>query len=265
MDQVPFIENSLQAAAKIANRYFGKVSQSIKTGDNNQVLTETDLEVGQYLVSEVEKNFPEDNILDEEAGVIDRGASRTWVIDPIDGTSNFAEGLPTYGIMIGLLENNQPTLGGLVLPAFDEVFVGGRDHPTTKNGQSVSCSTKEKLLNCLVAYGIDGHQENPDRTHQEAETLGKIVLGIRNLRSTNSAYDMAKTVEGKYALFLNQTTKVWDNVAIQALIEGAGGICTDFYGQPIDYSQTLTNPELNYTICAGPEVLHRQIQDIIGS
>lgn len=265
MSYTAFIEHTLISAAQIANTHFGKVSQTVKAGDNNQVLTEADIAIGKQIVAAIQATYPNHNVIDEEAGVINNESKLTWVVDPIDGTSNFAEGLPTYGIMIGLLENDEPIAGGISLPAFEEVFIGGVDTPATKNGSPVTVSQQSHLLDSLVAYGIDGHQENPDRTTAEVAILKDIILGIRNLRTTNSAYDMAKTVEGKYGVFLNQTTKIWDNVAIQAVIEAAGGVCTDFFGKSIDYSNHLERSQENFTICAGAPQLHTQIQELVAT
>lgn len=268
MDTTDFIKQTLTQASHIAQRYFGNISSITKDGDNNQVLTEADLAIGKYIVAEIQKVFPADNIIDEEAGVVDKKSNYTWVVDPIDGTSNFAAKLPTYGIMIGLLERDlngteTPIAGGIALPAFDELYLGGRRQPATKNGRPILVSSETELKHTLVAYGIDGHQEAPEKTHSEIATLAKIVLAIRNLRTTNSAYDMAHACDGAYGLYLNQTTKIWDNVAMQAVIEAAGGTCTDFFGNPLDYSNPLTKIETNYTICAGAPSLHSQIQAII--
>lgn len=112
-----FISQTLISASKIANDNFGKVSETTKQGDNNQVLTETDLAIGKYIVQKIQTSFPDFNIIDEEAGVIDKKGRFTWVVDPIDGTSNFAAGLPTYGVMIGLLDGAIPIAGGIALPA----------------------------------------------------------------------------------------------------------------------------------------------------
>jgi myo-inositol-1(or 4)-monophosphatase len=264
MSYLPFISKTLQSVKSIAVNNQKKVSPlTIKAGDNNQVLTETDIEIGKTIVDAIQTAYPGHNIIDEEAGVIDNGSDITWVVDPIDGTSNFAMGLPTYGVMVGVLEQDKPVAGGVILPSFDELYLGEQGTQATKNREPISVSTQASLLNCLVAYGIDGHQEAPQKTKAEAVLLGEIILSIRNLRTTNSAYDMAKTTEGMYGLFLNQTTKIWDNVAIQPIIEAAGGICTDFYGQPIDYSNHLKRSEENFTICAGSVQLHQQVQEII--
>jgi len=260
-----FIAQTLEIAAEIANQNFGQVSETTKVNDNNQVLTETDLAIGKHIIEQIQATFPEHNIIDEEAGVIDKKSQLTWVVDPIDGTSNFAAGLPTYGIMIGLLDGATPIAGGIALPAFNQLFMAEKGNGATCNGKKIKVSDKTKILSTLVAYGIDGHQEAPQKTIAETQVLAKIILTIRNLRTTNSAYDMAHVSNGKYGAYLNQTTKIWDNVAFQPIIEEAGGIVTDFWGQPIDYSNPLTKVETNFTICAGAPTIHQALQNIIHS
>lgn len=261
-----FLSQILKEASQIANRNFGKVSSSsIKTGDNNQVLTETDIEIGKLLVSKLQETYPNYNIIDEEAGIIDKQSEYTWIVDPIDGTSNFANGLPTYGIMIGLLKGNEAIAGGIVLPAFDQVYIGEKGNGAFCNGEQLHVTSEKRLLSSLIAYGIDGHQEDPEKTIQEAALLAKIILAIRNLRSTNSAYDLVQVAAGRYGAILNQTSKIWDNVAIHIIIEEAGGVVTDFWGGPMDYSNPLQKIENNYTICAGSPELHKQLQEIIHS
>lgn len=266
MDYQNFIIQSLNCAAEIANNNFGKVSSiSTKSGDNNQVLTETDLAVGKLIVQKIQVAYPDFNIIDEEAGVIDKKSKFTWVVDPIDGTSNFANGLPTYGIMIGLLEDNKAIAGGIVLPAFNQLYVAQKRQGAFCDGKKIHVTSETRLMASLIAYGIDGHQEDPERTLKETTVLAKIILNIRNLRSTNSAYDMVQVPAGRYGAFLNQTTKIWDNIAIQPIVEEAGGIVTDFWGKPLDYSDPLTRAQENYTICAGSPELHKQLQEIIHS
>lgn len=266
MEYRTFISQTLEEAAVIARSNFGKVSSiTTKTGDNNQVLTETDLAIGTHIVQKISETFPNHNIIDEEAGVIDKKSKFTWVVDPIDGTSNFANGLPTYGCMMGLLENDVAIAGGIVLPAFGQLYVAQKGSGAFCNGEKISVTSETNLLSCLVAYGIDGHQEEPQKTLREVAILAKIILHIRNLRTTNSAYDMAQVPAGRYGAFLNQTTKIWDNVALQPIIEEAGGTVTDFWGEPMNYSNPLNRVEENYTICAGAPALHKELQKIIHS
>ncbi len=260
-----FIQSSLQNVSDIANAQFGKVTNTTKAGDNNQVLTQTDLEIGKTLIQEIETVYPDHNIIDEEAGVIDKKSDFTWVVDPIDGTSNFANGVPTYGVMIGLLEKNVPIAGGIALPAFQQIITAEKGAGTLLNGQKISVTSESSLLKTLVSYGIDGHQENPQLTFDETKILAQIVLNIRNLRSSNSVFDIIMVAQGKYGAMLNRTSKIWDNVAQHIIIEEAGGVYTDFFGQAIDYSNPLTKTEQNFTFCAASPTLHKKLQEIISS
>jgi len=258
-----FLTNILTETSKIASDQFGKVIGTTKTGDNNQVLTETDLKIGRTIIAAISNHYPDHNIIDEEAGVIDHQSQFTWVVDPIDGTSNFSSGIPTYGIMIGLLRDATPIAGGLALPAFNEIYVAEKGRGTTCNGKVVRVTDKKELLSCLVAYGIDGHQEKPELTYDECKMLANIVLSIRNLRSSNSVFDIAMLVTGKYGAALNKTSKIWDNVAQQIVIEEAGGVYTTLDGLLMDYSQPLARATQNFTYCAAAPELHRQLQTII--
>lgn len=263
MDYSPFITTALTDASKIANTHFGKVSGITKEEDNNQVLTTTDKEIGNFLISQIEQAYPDHNIIDEEAGVIDKHSAFTWVIDPIDGTSNFANGIATYGIYLGLLHGDKPIAGGAALPFFQKIYVAEKGKGTICNGQLVYVTKEENLLSTLVAYQIDGHQENPQETYNETKILAEIILHCRNIRTSNSAFDAGMVVEGKYGAILNKTSKIWDNVAQQILIEEAGGVYTDFYGNPMDYSQPLDKIKQNFAYCAASPALHEQLQEII--
>ena len=260
-----FIVEILQQAKDVANKNFGKVSGVVKPGDNNQVLTETDVEIGRLIVSAITARFPTHNVIDEEAGVIDNGSNYTWVIDPIDGTSNFANGVPTYGVMIGLLKESAPIAGGISLPYFDETYIASKGNGAFCNAVRLHVTPESKLLNSLVAYGIDGHQEEPTLTRSETELLADIVLGIRSLRSSNSAYDLMLVANGKYGACMNQTSKIWDNVAPHIIIEEAGGVFTDFYGKAQDYSNATKKIEQNFMWCTGSPALHAALQTIIHS
>jgi len=258
-----FIEQLLIEASSVARENFGKVTGTSKGDDNNQVLTETDLAIGAYLVSQIRGRFPEHNVIDEEMGAIDNGSIYTWVVDPVDGTSNFASGLAEYAILLGLLKDGEPIAGGIALPNFDKLYLAERGKGATCNGRPVRITAESRLLSTLVAYGIDGHQEDPDRTHAEAAMLGDLILAIRNLRSSNSAYDFAMVAQGSYGAYLNQTSKIWDNVAPQIVLEEAGAMYTDFFGRPMDYSRPLERLEQNFTCCVAAPQLHSQLQTII--
>ena len=264
MDYRSFIKGVLQETSEIANRNFGKVAAiSTKEGDNNQVLTETDLEIGKLIVEKIKEVYPNHNIIDEEAGIVDKTSEYTWVIDPIDGTSNFANGVPLYGTMIGLLKGAIPVAGGISLATFNEIYIAEKDKGAFCNKEKIRVTSETKLLSTLVAYTLDGHQENPGFTRDECSLMAEIILNIRNLRNSGSCFDAAMVAKGKFGAYLNRTSKIWDNVAQQIVIEEAGGVYTDFFGKQIDYTNPLNKVNDNFTLCAGAPILHKQLQEII--
>jgi myo-inositol-1(or 4)-monophosphatase len=260
-----FIREVLTSASAIAVERFGKVSGTTKAGDPNQVITATDLQIGRLLVGEVRRRYPEHNIIDEETGVVENNSAYTWVIDPIDGTSNFAAGVPLFGIMLGLLHEDTSLAGGIALPAFGIICTGEKGKGAWCGAERIAVSTLTDLKNSLIAYGIDSQPSDPDATKEECAWLAELVLRIRNLRSSNSAFDAVMVAQGKYGAFLNKTSKIWDNVAPQVIIEEAGGLYTTFHGKPIEYTDPTKRVSANFTYCAAAPALHRQLQALIGS
>jgi myo-inositol-1(or 4)-monophosphatase len=265
MEFQDFIKKSLDEASKIALAGFGKVTGKTKPEDNNQVLTETDLKISEYLVGRIKDVYPEHNIIDEEAGVIKNDSNYTWVVDPIDGTSNFANGIMTYGVMLGLLEEDKVFSGGVSLPSFQELYIAEKGKGATCNGMPIKVTSEKDLSRSLVVYQIDGNQRQPEKTREEAKIMAEIILNIRNLRITNSVYDIMLVANGKFGACLNQPGKIWDSVAQQIIVEEAGGIYTDFWGNPMDYSNHLERATENFTFCCGAPELHKQLQKIIHS
>ena len=263
MNYLAFLEKELRASADMALQYFGKVSAHTKLGDNNQVLTEADLAIGKYLVAAVRATYPSHNVIDEEAGVIDNGSRYTWVIDPIEATSNFAAGIPEYGVMVGLLDGATPLAGGIIVPAHDRLYLAEKGKGATCNGEPIHVTEETDLSKVLVSFGIDSHRENPAQTIAECRILADIVLAVRNMRNSGcEAVDPMYVAEGKLGGRVNMASKIWDNVAPQIIAEEAGAMWTDAYGEPLDYSQPVTRAEQNFTFCVASPALHRQLVTI---
>lgn len=265
MEYGEFISGALSEVAEIARSQFGNVSGVVKEGDPNQVLTATDQEIGRVLIERIQAAYPDDSIIDEEAGVIRKNPKRIWVVDPIDGTSNFANGIPTYGVMFGLLENGITVAGGIALPQFDSIYLAEKGKGAYRNGERIQATTEEDLLKTLLGYGIDGNHNMPDETRREAAVWGELVLKVRNMRSSNSVFDMCMVAEGRYGAFLNRTSKIWDNVAPQILLAEAGCKYTNYWGKDMVYDNALDRVDDNFTVCVAPPVLHEKIQKIIQS
>jgi myo-inositol-1(or 4)-monophosphatase len=263
MDYLAFLDEQLRATAKIALDYFGKVSATVKPGDNNQVLTEADIAIGKHLVAAVQETYPDHNIIDEEAGVIHKGSRYTWVIDPIEATSNFAAGMPEYGIMVGLLEDATPIAGGVIVPAHGRLYLAKKGEGATCNGQPIHVSSETDLSKMLISFGIDSHREDPDITVRECRMLADVVLAARNMRNSGcEAVDPMYVAEGKLGGRINMSSKIWDNVGPQIIAEEAGAVWTDAYGKPHDYTDPTSLVDQNFTFCVASAELHKQLTAI---
>lgn len=262
MSDTNFLTAVLLSASDIARSYFGKATASVKK--DKTIVTEADIEIGRFLIDKVKKEHPLHNIVDEEMGVIDNKSDFTWVIDPIDGTSNFAAGVPLYGILIGLLYKNKPVAGGIALPAFSEIYTAEEGKRAFCNGISIQTTSAKELKNVLVAYGLDGSVDPPERIAKEdALLVATFAQKSRNIRSTNSIFDGMMVARGAFGVWMHRTTRIWDNVATHIILQEAGCTYTDFYGKPIDYLSWRDNPQKNFTLCGANPSLHAAAQDVV--
>lgn len=263
MNYLDFTETALNLASAISKKHFGNVSSSVKDYHHAQVVTEADLEIGKSVVDLINKEFPKHNVIDEEAGVLDKGSEYTWVLDPVDGTSNFAEGLPLYGTILGLLKGSEVIAGGVALPFFNDITLAEKGKGTFSSGKKVEVTKEQDLFKVMVGYCIDGQPDKPEITRDECKLLSEIILKIRNLRITGGPLDAVYLAKGQFGGMLNRSSKIWDNVGMQIIVEEAGGVYTDFFGSPIDYSNPLLKAKDNFTYCAASPILHKKLQEII--
>ena len=262
MEYREFIINTLKESGEISLRYFSKVKGTEKLDDINQVFTIADLEIGRFINTKIKENFPKDNLIDEEYGFIDNGSNTTWVIDPIDGSSNYLSGLPFWGIMIGVLDGENPIAGGVILPKFDEIYFAQKGMGAFCNDMPIKVSSETELSKMLVAYGIDSNKDQ-EKTLNESVKFAKIILNSRNVRLTNCVFDAMMVAKGCFGGYLNKSSRIWDNIAPQIIITEAGGIYTNFEGNLMDYSNPLTRTKQYYEYITAPPELHKKILNIV--
>lgn len=255
------LSESLTRAGKILLENFGHISGYEIKESQSSIVTKADIDSEKAIIQLIQQKFPDHNTLGEETGFQNRGSEFTWVIDPLDGTSNFAEGIPWFGVIICLLKNSVPVLAGCYLPVQDLLYLAEKGKGATCNGKKIVVSEETNLKNVLLAYSLD-YSEEKRKTEQETKLIGRLVRNIRNLRSTNSVVDFCYTAEGKLGGCMNQTTKIWDIAGPALLIEEAGGKATDINGNSFDFAINRNNYNKNFTIVAAGKTLHKQLVDI---
>ena len=167
---------------------------------------------------------PHDGMVGEE-GARKEGDGRTWYVDPVDGTYNFLSGIPYWCSAVGLVDEQGPLLGAVYYPAVDELWLGGRDHPTTMNGLPVSRLTNRALSQVSVATYF-----HPRHLGDRARVAAwqSATAGAATVRMLGSAsIDLAGVAGGRLGVFLQTNLHPWDWYPGAALVVGAGGVAAE--------------------------------------
>ena len=256
------INLALREAGKILLENFGDISEYTEKESQSSIVTQTDMDSEKRIFQIISNEFPNHNLLGEETGFQNKNSEYTWVVDPLDGTSNFAAGLPWFGVIICLLKKSEPVLAGCFLPFYNQLYFAEKGKGATLNNQKITVSKETHLKNILLSYSID-YSDLPGKTESEAKTIQNLVQNIRNLRSTNCLLDLCYTADGKFGACINQSTKIWDIAGTGLIIEEAGGKVTNINGEKHDYSINKNNFDRNFTIVASNKMLHSEIIKLI--
>lgn len=255
------METALKQSGQVLMSHFGNTSAPRMKENISSVLTEADLASEQVILEVLGAGEPY-NIISEESGYADHGSEYTWVVDPLDGTSNFAAGIPWFGVIITLMYKTQPILAGMYLPADDHLYLAEPGKGTRKNGQAVRVTDSSVLEEQLVVYSFD-YSPDPEKTKSEMELMARLSSKVRNIRSTNSLYDFCYMTDGRLGAAINQTTKIWDITGPWLIIREAGGVVTDISGEEIHFDVAAESIHRNYTIVASGAGIHPSLMKLI--
>ena len=258
------IKKALKEAGKILLENFGLISDYVVKENQSNIVTKADVESEKKIIEIVSEKFPDHNTLGEETGFQFKNSEFTWIIDPLDGTSNFAAGLPWFGVIICVLRNSTPIMAGCFLPVQNEIYFAEKGKGATRNVENITVSNETDLKNILAAYSLD-YSDEPGKTEREAKVIQSLVEKIRNLRATNCLMDFCYTADGKLGACINQTTKIWDIAGPGLIIEEAGGIVTDTSGFNLSFGLNQSNYNRNFSFVGSNKNLHSQVIVVLNS
>ena len=223
--------NAVQAGAAQLLHYFnGDFKISNKEGMNNLV-TEADHAAEKAIIDVIQKQYPGHFILSEETGEIKTSSEYKWIIDPIDGTVNFANGIPLCCVSIGLEKNGEMIFGAVHAPLLNELYIAEKGMGATLNNKKISVSNKTDLIkSCLVTGFPYTYLDAPNGPLQVFDKLIRKGIPVRRLGS--AAIDLCWVAAGRFDGFYEHKLQAWDSAAGFLLIEEAGGKVTDFNGNP---------------------------------
>ncbi len=218
-------------AARGLLRDFGEVEQlQVSKKGPGDFVSAADFRVEKLLRQELQKARPDYGFLLEESGVIE-GTDRhnVWVVDPLDGTTNFLHGIPHFAISIGLVRDGEPIAGVVYQPLTDEMFWAEKGNGSFVNERRLRVSARRKLDESVIATGIP-HQGRPEhqRFLRQLPLVMEATAGVRRLGS--AALDLAYVAAGRYEGFWEMGLKPWDIAAGIILVKEAGGYVSEISG-----------------------------------
>ncbi len=251
--------HAAEAAAKIIRAKAGSFAVGgVKEKALHDLVTETDEQSQEIIIEHLNKDFPQFDVLAEEgtdlAGMVPVAENYRWIIDPIDGTTNFTRGVPPYAVSIALQHGAEMVVGVVLDVPHNELFTAVRGGGLRVNGRRAAVSKTPVVAQSLVTTGfpyrsydhLDAYLQVLDRIMREAH-------GVR--RPGSAAVDMAWVASGRFDAFFETGLSPWDSAAGQVLITEAGGRVTNFSGGE--------NPSFTRQMLATNGLLHEEMMQIL--
>ena len=218
-----------QEAGKILREEFDRPAQISYKGDVDLV-TQADKKSEQAIVARLTKYFPEHSIAAEEGSGHESPSEFRWHVDPLDGTTNFAHGYPCFAVSIALEQRGELLAGVVYNPIYEELFAASRGGGATLNDKRIFVSKTDRLATSLLCTGFSVHKRSASSNIHYYWDFTLRSHGVR--RDGSAALDLASVAAGRFDGFWEFGLKPWDTAAGVLLIEEAGGMVSDFAGQP---------------------------------
>ena len=218
-----------QGGAILLDYHRNLQSLQVQSKGHSDYVTEADLTVQEALVRLIRQHHPEHDILAEEEKEAPRRNATRWIIDPLDGTTNFIHGFPVFAISIAVEHDGCMHLGAVYDPSRDELFLAEKGRGATLNGQPLRVSTRNEPSQALIATGFPWREKALLASY--LKVFSRIFTQVSDLRRTGSAaLDLAYVASSRCDGFWEVGLKPWDIAAGHLLVQEAGGRVTDFTG-----------------------------------
>jgi len=226
-----FAESLAVGAGRILREHQGTTLRVEYKGEIDLV-TEVDRASEAYLRARIAETYPEHEILGEEEGLTTSGSPYRWLLDPVDGTTNYAHGFPYYCVSVGLEFEGRVIAAAIYNPTLDELFSAARGEGATLNGQPIRVSSVDELRRSLLTTGF------PYTVIQKGSNLGHferfLTLCQAVRRAGSAALDLCHVACGRYDGFWEAGLSPWDVAAGSLIVEEAGGRMSNYRGLPFD-------------------------------
>jgi myo-inositol-1(or 4)-monophosphatase len=230
-NELEVAKKAAEEASVIIRDYASKASFDVKLKGKNDLVTDADLSSEKKIIEIIQASFPEDEILAEESQKkTSLPDGRVWIIDPIDGTTNFAHTFPVYCVSIALWEGKEPKVGLVLEVANDELFTAVKGEGAYLNGESIEISPNNDPSSSLIGTGFP--YNNLDLVDNYLKLFKRMMEKTHGVRRPGSAaWDLCNVACGRFEGFYEYGLSPWDVAAGVLIIQEAGGIVTDWAGE----------------------------------
>jgi myo-inositol-1(or 4)-monophosphatase len=218
-----------RSAGTLILRHIGKLDAlNVFEKSKQDYASEVDSQAEAEIIRELRRAFPDVGILGEESGAVGKGR-QTFVIDPLDGTSNFLRGLPHFCVSIALVENGEPLHGVVFDPLRNELFTASRGAGALLNDRKIRVAERKDLTGAMLVTGFPPRERA--RLKPQLDCIGQLLAEAEDVRRTGSAaLDLAYVACGRADAYFEAGVKPWDIAAGMLLVREAGGRVCDFRG-----------------------------------
>jgi len=254
-DLLKFAIKIAKEAGKIHMSYFGNISSLENKSTNIDLLTNADTESEEYILKSIQNNFPYHSILSEEQPELKKNSEYTWVIDPLDGTTNFVHKLPIFSCSIGLKKNNKTILGVVYNPAANKCFYAEKNKGAFLNDKPIAPTSSNTLSECLLVTGFPyKHDEKYDLLFSIFKDFYDITRGVRRLGA--ASLDLCFVAMGRFDGFYEYGLKPWDVCGGEIILKEAGGMISD-------WDSVNKHPSNCSRILASNKFIHKEMSNIL--
>ena len=255
--QINVITKACMKASRYLIRDFGEIENlQVSSKGPGDFVTSADKRTEKIIIEELQKAHPEYGIVTEESGIINKtNTTNRWIIDPIDGTMNFLNGIPQFAISIGYEEENEIKCGVIFDPIKNEMFSAEKGNGSYLNNSRIRVSNKKKLKDSLlVTGGPKNSSKNKEKIFSEfVKVSNSILCPVRKFGS--AALDMAYVACGRFDGYWQRELNYWDIAAGIIILKEAGGF--------IDFFEPIKEAPLKKNVLASNSNIHEEFSNLI--
>ena len=254
--QINLIIKACMKASRALIRDFGEIEKlQVSTKGPGDFVTSADRRTEKILIEELQKAHPDYGIISEEAGLINKSnINNRWIVDPIDGTMNFMNGIPQFAISVGYEEENEIKCGVIFNPIMNEMFCAEKGNGAFLNNSRIRVSNKKKIKDALIVTGGPKSMSKiKEKIFSEYINVSKNVSNVRKFGS--AALDMAYVACGRFDGYWQRELNYWDIAAGIIILKEAGGF--------VDFFEQDDGSPLKRNILATNSNIHNELKELI--